>query len=97
MMRIEKYKPKYHHNPDNCNDNCEKDCCMECHFCRRTPYETKYYYILKGDDGNIQFCEKCWKELNDTFKSDKLIAQETKEAHYKNNQKALRKMTRKIK
>lgn len=50
---------------------------------------------------NLHFCcSQCvLKYINlsvERFENNK-IAQETKEAHYKNNQKALRKQTRKIK
>jgi len=66
-MKIEKYKPKYHHNPDNCTENCEKDCCMECFNCRASPYNTKYYWIIEAEEESFQLCEKCWEELKILF------------------------------
>ena len=62
-MKIEKYKPKYHHNPDNCGDNCEKDCEMECPLCRATPYDTKLYYSIEGTNDNIVICNECYEQL----------------------------------
>ena len=67
-MKIEKYKPKYHHNPDNCTDNCEKDCDMECDNCRASPYNTEFYYIIQGENTSIQLCQKCFLELKKCLK-----------------------------
>jgi len=44
----------------------------------------------------IEFAKDVIKDVIKKME-DKLIEEETKKAHYKNNQKALRKMTRKIK
>jgi hypothetical protein len=62
-MEIEKFKPKIHRNPDNCTENCEKNCDMECMICRKTPWDTKYYYIVEGENDNIQLCEDCFEKL----------------------------------
>lgn len=66
-MDIHKYKPKKHTNPENCNDNCEMDCNMECMICRATPWDTKLYYIVQGENSNIQLCEKCLEELKNAL------------------------------
>jgi hypothetical protein len=62
-VEIKKYKPKIHRNPNNCTDDCEKDCNMECDICSATPWDTKFYYIIQGQNNNPQFCEKCYQEL----------------------------------
>jgi hypothetical protein len=67
-IKIEKYKPKIHKNPDNCNDNCEKDCNMECDICRATPYETDFYYTFGGENHTYQWCEKCFEALKTEMK-----------------------------
>jgi hypothetical protein len=67
-MKIEKYKPKYHKDIDKCTENCERDCNMECDICRKTPYETNFYYIIDGENHSFQWCEKCFEELKKCLK-----------------------------
>ena len=62
-MEIKKYKPKIHENVDDCTEDCEKDCNMECDICRATPWDTKFYYIIQGENDDCQFCKKCFEEL----------------------------------
>ena len=69
-MKIEKYKPKVHTGSKGCGDDCDRDCNMECDICRATPWDTKFYYIIEGENHNPQFCEKCFKKLKTEIKNE---------------------------
>lgn len=60
-MKIEKYKPKKYNNKMFSIEDSESDYYMECDICRASPKQTKFYFIIKGENHSSQWCEKCFK------------------------------------